>query len=96
MTKEKIVTRVARETGCSSEVVRQIIGCTFEVIAGAVAGGDKVQFMGFGTFEPKKRAARTGRNPKTGEAVPIAERMAVSFRAGQPLKNAVASLPAEQ
>ena len=89
MIKEDIVARVARETGYSRSVVTKVIENTLTNITLALSKGDKVQFSGFGTFEPKKRAARTGRNPHTKEAVPIPARIMPVFTAGKCLKNAV-------
>lgn len=89
MIKEDIVARVARETGYSRSVVTKVIENTLTNITLALSKGDKVQFSGFGTFEPKKRAARTGRNPHTKEAVPIPARIMPVFTAGKYLKDAV-------
>ena len=58
-----------------------------ESIGDAVAEGKKVTFLGFGTFEPRSRSARTGRNPKTGEEVPIPPRRVLAFRASAMLKS---------
>lgn len=89
MIKEDMIARVARETGYSRSVVANVIETTLSNITFALSKGDKVQFSGFGTFEPKKRAARTGRNPHTKEAVPIPARVLPVFTAGKYLKNAV-------
>ena len=87
--KEDMIARVARETGYSRSVVANVIETTLSNITFALSKGDKVQFSGFGTFEPKKRAARTGRNPHTKEAVPIPARILPVFTAGKYLKDAV-------
>ena len=58
-------------------------------ITGALKGGDSVALTGFGTFEVRSRAARTGRNPKTGEALQIAASKAPGFKAGKALKDAL-------
>lgn len=89
MIKEDMIARVARETGYSRSVVANVIETTLSNITFALSKGDKVQFSGFGTFEPKKRAARTGRNPHTKEAVPIPARIMPVFTAGKYLKDAV-------
>lgn len=60
-----------------------------ELITEALKEGDKVQIMGFGSFEVKVRAARTGKNPATGEAIEIPECKAVVFKAGKPLKDSI-------
>ena len=89
MVKEELVTMIARETGYNRFIVGRIIESTLSNITFAMSRGQKVQFSGFGTFEPKKRAARTGRNPHTNEAVPIPARIMPTFTAGKSLKNAV-------
>lgn len=87
--KENVVANVARATGYSRDAVTYIIEAMFSDIIFAVANGDKVQFSGFGTFKPQKRAARVGRNPRTGESVPIPARILPVFTAGKYLKDAV-------
>ena len=71
----------------------QLVGFgTFEVLGSiedALKAGDKVQLIGFGTFEVKERAARTGHNPKTGEAITVPATKIPAFKAGQGLKNLV-------
>lgn len=89
MIKEDIVANVARETGFTRQCVNDIIDTTLSNITFALSKGKKVQFSGFGTFEPKRRAARTGRNPHSGEVVPIPARIMPVFTAGRKLKDAV-------
>ena len=89
MIKEDMVSLVSDATGYSKSVVSTIIESTLENITLALANGSKVRFSGFGTFEPKHRAARTGRNPHTKEAVHIPARIMPVFSAGKKLKNAV-------
>ena len=61
----------------------------FEAITAALKAGEKVSVVGFGGFEIKERAARTARNPRTGEAIEIAASKAISFKAGKALKDEV-------
>lgn len=89
MIKEDMIAKVARDTGYSRQVVSNIIESTLTNITFALSKGDKVQFAGFGAFEPKKRAARTGRNPHTGEKVAIPARVMPTFTAGKTLKERV-------
>lgn len=89
MIKEDVIAKVARDTGYSRYEVSRIIESTLSNITSALSRGVKVQFSGFGTFEPKKRAARIGRNPHTKEAVPIPARIMPVFTAGKYLKDAV-------
>lgn len=87
--KEEIVTRVANETGYNQKTVGDIVDTLLKDITDEMSNGNKVQFTGFGTFEPKKRAARTGRNPHTNQPVPIPERVMPSFKPGNRMKAAV-------
>ena len=72
----------------ASEALEALFG-TGGVIAGALKRGERVQITGFGTFEARERKARTGRNPRTGEAIQIAASKAPSFKAGKGLKEAI-------
>jgi len=65
------------------------VDAAFDKITAAMVAGDKVQLMGFGTFETRERGERTGKNPRTGEAVTIAACKAPAFKAGKSLKDAV-------
>ena len=89
MTKSDLVNYMAEETGLTKADATRAIDATFAEITKALANGDKVPLVGFGTFSVSKRAAREGRNPKTGETVQIAARNAVSFKAGSALKDSV-------
>ena len=89
MKKVELVEAVAEETGLTKADATKAIDATFKAITNALANGDKVPLVGFGTFDVSKRAAREGRNPRTGETVTIAARNAVTFKAGSALKDAV-------
>ena len=89
MKKVELVEAVATATGLTKADSAKAIDATFAAITGALAKGDKVPLVGFGTFGVSKRAAREGRNPRTGETVKIAARKAVSFKAGSALKESV-------
>lgn len=89
MIKEDVITRVCRKSHYSRSMVEKIIDTMFDTVTESLANGEKVQFAGFGTFEPKKCAARIGRNPHTNEEVPIPARVVPYFRAGKYLKEAV-------
>ncbi len=89
MKKVELVEAVAEKTGLTKADATRAIDATFEVITGALQGGDKVPLVGFGTFAVSERAARSGRNPQTGEPVEIPARKAVTFKAGSALKEAV-------
>jgi len=89
MKKVELVEAVASETGLTKADSTRAVDAVFNAITGALVKGDKVPLVGFGTFATSKRAAREGRNPRTGETVKIAARTAVTFKAGSALKDAV-------
>ena len=89
MKKVELVEAVAEDTGLTKADATKAIDATFNAIANALANGDKVPIVGFGTFDVSERASREGRNPRTGEPVTIAARKAVTFKAGSALKDAV-------
>ncbi len=89
MKKVELVETVAERAGLTKADATRALDATLEAITEALVKGDKVPLVGFGTFSVSRRAAREGRNPRTGETVQIAARNAVSFKAGSALKDAV-------
>ncbi|PID80814.1 hypothetical protein CSB20_05540 [bacterium DOLZORAL124_64_63] len=95
MNKTELTEKLATKTGLSKADAKRAIDAIFStapregIIATAVAKGDKVQITGFGTFERRKRAKRTGRNPQTGETITIAAAKYPAFVAGKSLKDRV-------
>ena len=89
MKKVELVEAVAEKAGLTKADATRALDATLESITEALVKGDKVPLVGFGTFSVSRRAAREGRNPRTGETVQIAARNAVSFKAGSALKDAV-------
>lgn len=89
MVKEELVANVSKDTGYSQIVVSKIIESVLANITSELSIGNRIQLMGFGVFEPKRMAARTGRNPHTNEPVPIPARVVPSFKPGNRLKEAV-------
>ena len=89
MNKTELIAAVAEKSGLSKKDSEKAVNAAFEAITEALKAGDKVQIIGFGTYEVKERAAREGRNPKTGEAITIAASKAPVFSAGKALKDAV-------
>ena len=89
MNKTQLIDVVATKTGLKKKDAEAAVNAVNEAIAEALAAGDKVQLIGFGTYEVKERAAREGRNPKTGETITIAASKAPVFSAGKALKDAV-------
>ena len=87
MNKTQLVDAIVSKTGLKKKDAEAILNATVESMTEALVAGDKVQLSGFGSFEVKVRAARTGRNPKTGEAVEIAASKRVVFSAAQALKD---------
>lgn len=90
MNKEELVQEVAKKTKSSQKQVAEILSQTIATIEKTVAKGKKVTLVGFGTFEPRKRAARTGRNPQTGKELKIAAKVVPAFSAGKKFKELVA------
>lgn len=89
LVKDDIVDMVCQETGYPRRAVSVIIDSVLNSITIALSQNCAVQFLGFGLFEPKNRAKRTGRNPHTNEEVIIPARVVPSFKAGKYLKKAV-------
>jgi DNA-binding protein HU-beta len=90
MNKEELVQEVAKKTKVSQKQVDETLAAIVETIVKTVAKGKKVTLIGFGTFEPRKRAARTGRNPQTGKELKIAAKTVPAFSAGKKFKEMVA------
>ena len=90
MNKAELVAAVAEKTALSKKDSEKAVNAAFEAITAALVGGDKVQLVGFGSFETKHRAERTGRNPKTKESITIAASKVPTFKAGKAFKDAVA------
>ena len=89
MKKSELVTLVAEKTGFSKKDTEKTIDTVFTAIADIMVAGDKLQISGFGTFETKERAARTGHNPRTGEKINSAAATMPVFKPGKVLKDKV-------
>ena len=89
MKKSEIIEALATKTGLTKIECEKVFNTTFEIFKDELAKGEKVSLVGFGTFATSQRAAKEGRNPKTGEKVSIAARTAATFKAGSKLKEAV-------
>ncbi len=89
MNKTELIEAIVKETGLKKKDAEAALGATICAIETALAKGDKVQLVGFGTFETKTRAAREGRNPKTGETIKIAASKYPAFSAGKAFKDKV-------
>ena len=91
MNKAELIAAVAEKAGLSKKDTEAVINATLNTITAALQDEEKVQLVGFGSFEMKKRAARTGLNPRTKEPVEIAATQVPVFKAGKALKDAVAT-----
>lgn len=89
MNKEELVQEVAKKAKVTQKEAAEVINNLMTVVMDTVKKGDKVTLVGFGTFESRKRAARTGRNPQTGKAIDIPAKTAPVFSAGKKFKEVV-------
>ena len=89
MNKEELVREVSRVAKISQKATADVILAFVDTVEKSLAAGERVTLVGFGSFEPRKRAARTGRNPQTGAALKIAAKTVPAFVAGKKFKAAV-------
>ncbi|MDO9620418.1 MAG: integration host factor subunit alpha [Moraxellaceae bacterium] len=89
LTKADLVERLFDELGLNKREAKELVDQFFEEVCQALEDGTEVKVSGFGNFELRDKRQRPGRNPKTGEAVPISARRVVTFRPGQKLKQRV-------
>ena len=89
MKKQELVAAIAQEAELSRKDAERALAATVNAISKALADGDKIQLVGFGTFEVRERAAREGKNPRTGEIIKIAASKVPAFKAGKALKDIV-------
>jgi DNA-binding protein HU-beta len=90
MTKTELIAITAEKAGMTKKDAEKAVSVALDAIAAELAAGNRVQLAGFGIFETKTRAARTGRNPKTKETIEIPASTSVTFKASKTLKDAVA------
>ncbi len=89
MNKHELVSAIAQSAELSKKDAEKALAAAINAISKALAEGDKVQVVGFGTFEVRERAARQGKNPRTGEVINIAATKVPAFKAGKALKDVV-------
>ena len=89
MNKAELISSIAEKTELTKKDVELVVNGFLNVVQGTLANGDKVQLVGFGTFELRERKARIGRNLKTGEKLEIPAAKVPAFKAGKALKDAV-------
>ena len=93
MNKTEMADRLAARTGLSKGAAKEAVDGVFATIGEALANGEEVRLPGFGTFGNTSQSDRTGRNPRTGEAVSISASTSPTFKAGKPLRDAVNAGP---
>ena len=86
MTKAELIEEVSRVVEMTRKDSEVIVEAIFDSVVRSLRGGDKIEIRGFGSFRTRQRQPRVGRNPKTGEEIPISARRVVTFRPGQKLK----------
>ncbi|HGJ5854434.1 HU family DNA-binding protein [Arsenophonus nasoniae] len=89
MNKTELINQIAKKADLTKKDSEKALNAFIETVTGVLKAGDDVQLVGFGSFQVKQRAARDGRNPKTGETLKIAAANIPSFKAGKTLKEAV-------
>ncbi|WP_127534136.1 HU family DNA-binding protein [Paenibacillus kobensis] len=89
MNKTDLINNIATKSGLTKRDVEAVLNGFLGEVTDALASGDKVQLIGFGTFETRTRSGRTGRNPQTGNPIEIAESKVPAFKAGNKLKDAI-------
>lgn len=89
MNKEQLVDKVADKTGATKKDALEVVNTALDLITAALKKGEKVTLVGFGTFLVRKRKAREGRNPQTGDKIKIPAKKVPAFTAGKELKSAV-------
>ena len=90
MNKTELIAAVAEKTDLSKKDADAAVSAVLGAITAALKAGDKIQLVGFGTFEVRNRAAKQGRNPRTGETMTVPASKVPAFKAGKALKDAVA------
>ena len=89
MRKRDIVLKISQDTQIKQVIVKEVVQRTFDTIFESLKDGKRIELRNFGVFQVKKRKKRIGRNPKTGEVVPVPERRAVVFKPGLDMKKRI-------
>ena len=89
MNKGELISKIAADAGLSKAQAGDALEAVLDGVTGCLKKGDRLTLVGFGTFSISKRAARTGRNPRTGESIKIAAKNVVKFKAGKELSGKV-------
>ena len=96
MTKSELIEQLAERAEISKKRAEEAVNCIFDRMAGSLAGGDRIEVRGFGSFSLKEHRAYTGRNPKTGESVDVAGKQSIHFKVGKELRQLVDQLDPAQ
>ena len=89
LTKADMAERLFEEVGLNKREAKEFVEAFFEIVRGSLENGEQVKLSGYGNFDLRQKNERPGRNPKTGEEIPISARRVVTFRPGQKLKSRV-------
>jgi len=89
LNKTELIGEVAGKTGMTKKDAEKVVNAFFDTVEGTLKSGEKVQLIGFGTFEVRERKARKGRNPQTGKEIDIPATKVPAFKAGKALKDAL-------
>lgn len=95
MTKKEIVKAISQDVGLPKSKTREVVQKTFDAIIDALVNEGRIELRNFGIFEVKKRAARPGRNPRTGDEILVPERFVVNFKPGKVMEDRVKRLKAK-
>lgn len=89
MNKNELITAISEKTGYSKKVVEEIVNAHNSTVVDTIASGDKIQLVGFGTYDSSTRAARVAKNPQTGEEIKVPTKRVPKFKPGKAFKEAV-------
>ena len=94
MTKSELIEMLAERTDLPKKRAEDAVNCIFDSLSQSLAEGDRIEIRGFGSFSLKEHRAYVGRNPKTGEEVPVERKHSIHFKVGKHLRELVDALPA--
>lgn len=89
MTKSELIERLAQHADLPKKRAEEAVNCIFQTLSQALADGQRIEIRGFGSFSLKQHRSYTGRNPKTGDVVPVAEKASIHFKVGKELRERV-------
>lgn len=93
MTKSELIEHLAQKTDLPKKRAEDAVNCIFDSLASALAAGHRIEIRGFGSFSLKEHRAYVGRNPKTGDEVPVERKHSIHFKVGKQLRELVDALP---